>query len=224
MCRGGWEQPRQSQDVPVLPDGASLASELERSTRGTDVYVLSKGEPARTWWIGAGRGAHRNTRLRVRELRGGLKPPIRRPRGRSAAYLWRGRWDTVGLLLRRTKLDPARGPRLLRLRGLVRRRRQRCRAAVAGRRGPAPSRAAPVRRRLLPVRRDRPEGTIRTGVRYKRTLRIVRRRVSAGCATTGRQRSGSPGRSWRSSEPSGAPSMVVPTCRRLGSRLGAAAS
>src|SRR5260370_40429325 len=41
-CRGGREQPRQSRDVPVLPDGAGPASETERSTRGTGVITSFK--------------------------------------------------------------------------------------------------------------------------------------------------------------------------------------
>jgi hypothetical protein len=35
----GGKRPRQSRDVPVPPDGAGPASVMERSTRGTGVYV-----------------------------------------------------------------------------------------------------------------------------------------------------------------------------------------
>jgi hypothetical protein len=38
----GGKQPRQRQDVPVLPDGAGLASEAGRCTRGTGVVKLHK--------------------------------------------------------------------------------------------------------------------------------------------------------------------------------------
>ena len=42
----GGKRPRQSRNVPALPDGAGPASGMERSTRGTGVYV-SQG------WIGS---------------------------------------------------------------------------------------------------------------------------------------------------------------------------
>lgn len=55
---GGWEQPRQSRDVPVLPDGVGPASMTKRSTRGTSVITSLKGWPAQIWRIRAGSGAY----------------------------------------------------------------------------------------------------------------------------------------------------------------------
>src|SRR6185437_3441393 len=69
--RGGREQPRQSRDVSVLPDGAGPASVTERSTRGTSVITSLKGLPAPTWRIRAGSGAHPFPSLRSGELPGG---------------------------------------------------------------------------------------------------------------------------------------------------------
>ena len=50
----GWEQPRQSQGGPALPDGPCLVSETGRCTQGTGVVKPLHRRPARTRWIGAG--------------------------------------------------------------------------------------------------------------------------------------------------------------------------
>ena len=51
---GGWEQPRQSQDDPALPDGSGLVSKTGRCTQGTGVVKPLNRRPARTRWIWAG--------------------------------------------------------------------------------------------------------------------------------------------------------------------------
>ena len=62
-------------------------------------YVLIL-TPARTWRMRAGSGASCRV-VERRELPGVCLSRTGRPQGRSAAYLWRGRRDTAGLLLRR---------------------------------------------------------------------------------------------------------------------------
>jgi len=57
-CRSGWEQPRQSRDGQVPPDGVGPASVTKRSTRGTSVGTFLKGSPAPIWRIWAGCGAY----------------------------------------------------------------------------------------------------------------------------------------------------------------------
>ena len=51
---GGWEQPRQSQGGPALPDGPCLVSKTGRCTQGTGVVKPLHRRPARTRWIWAG--------------------------------------------------------------------------------------------------------------------------------------------------------------------------
>jgi hypothetical protein len=56
-AREGGKQPRQRQDVPVLPDGAGLASEAGRCTRGTGALKLHKARassnPVDMGWFAA---------------------------------------------------------------------------------------------------------------------------------------------------------------------------
>src|SRR5215207_10073942 len=72
----------------------------ERSTRGTGVVTSLNPSPARTWRIWAGCGAHPPIGRGTSRVVWLWRPW--RPWGRSAAYLWRHRRDTVGLWVRPT--------------------------------------------------------------------------------------------------------------------------
>ena len=69
---------------------------VRRNRRFTSLTLT----PARTWRMWAGRGASRRLPLR-RELPGRVLEQAREATGKVCAYLWRGRRDTAGLLLRR---------------------------------------------------------------------------------------------------------------------------
>jgi hypothetical protein len=87
------------------PGCASTARWCRSGERDGEEYARNRRltslnpSPARTWRIWAGRGAHPPL---GGELRGWFDPAARGGHGgKSAAYSWRCRRDTVGLLLRR---------------------------------------------------------------------------------------------------------------------------
>jgi len=62
--RGRWEQPRQSRDGPVLPEGPGPVSETRRYTQGTGVVTPLKATPALTRRIWAGLRVRRGDKWR----------------------------------------------------------------------------------------------------------------------------------------------------------------
>ena len=99
--RKGWEQPRQSRVVPVLPDGAGAVSETGRYTRETGCVTPLDRLPALTRWMWAGSRRVPVPLPRGGELQAGSYPlgsgghgeGLRRSR-------WRCRRGRVGCLTR----------------------------------------------------------------------------------------------------------------------------
>jgi len=96
--RRGREQLRQRRGGPALPDDPGSASKAGRCTSAeTSGQTPSSPEPTPTWWMWVGQ--QRTSRKRDDSRVGGAGPN-RRPRGRTAAYPWRGCRGKAGRLPR----------------------------------------------------------------------------------------------------------------------------
>src|SRR5512132_1779317 len=90
-AREGGKQPRQRRDGPAPPDGPGSASETERRrSAGTSGGTPKATPPAPTWWIWAGQQWTPASCWGEATPGSAVVRLIWRPRGRAAAYLWRG--------------------------------------------------------------------------------------------------------------------------------------
>jgi len=90
-AQGGWEQPRQRRDGSALPDGPGPASKMGRCTYCRNQWWNPRKRETGSKSGGSGPGSSaRPTSSVGGRLGRRLRWPARRPRGRSAAYPWRG--------------------------------------------------------------------------------------------------------------------------------------